>query len=337
MGDPDAIAGAVHKRRPVITVLTPVFNEQDNLERYYQTVRAVLLDNPDYQFEIIIIDDGSRDGSWQQIAALCVRDPRLRALRLSRNFGSHIAISAGFAHARGDAVATLACDLQDPPQVVVEFAHKWAAGAQIVWGHRQNRDDPWWRSWASRMFSRLIARHALPKDSLFATGSFFLVDRKVADCFNQFPERNRITFALVAWSGFSQDRVWYQRAARMAGQSGWTFAKMIRAMYDAFVGFSALPVRLMTWIGGIAFLFTFGLSTHVFINRLVGDPVPGWSGIMIALSTCFGVQFLLMGVVGEYLYRIYAEVVRRPLFFVQEQIRAPRIDERAPPCKHCGR
>src|SRR5262249_62022069 len=158
--------------------------------------------------------------------------------RLSRNFGSHVALSAGLMHAEGDAVALLACDLQDPPEVVFDFAARWREGARIVWGKRRTRADKAWRVAASKFFEWLTRRYAMPRGSQFTTGSFLLMDRKVLECFRQFQECNRITFALVAWTGFDQATVEYDRQPRRAGKSSWNWRGMLKAAYDTFLAFS---------------------------------------------------------------------------------------------------
>jgi dolichol-phosphate mannosyltransferase len=233
-----------------------------------------------------------------------------------------VALSAGMFNVDADAVATLACDLQDPPSTVVEFVERWRAGVSIVWGARRTREDSRPRVITSKLFNLLLRRYAMPEGSRFTTGSFFLIDRKVLDCFRQFPEHNRITFALVAWTGFDQEVVEYDRQRRMAGTSGWNFGRMFRTMYDAFVGFSTLPIRLMTIAGIGAFFLSMLLVVYLLVVVLAGSPLPGWTSQMLLLSSFFGVQFWLMAIAGEYLYRIYAEVVRRPLFFVSETTEA---------------
>jgi dolichol-phosphate mannosyltransferase len=302
-----------------VVVLTPVFNEASNLLHYEDSVRKVLLSRTDYRFEILFIDDGSSDGSWESIRQICARDPRFRGIRLSRNFGSHVALSAGIAVARADAYVVLACDLQDPPEVVLEFAARWREGAKVVWGKKRSRQDSWWRGPASKLFFWMLRRFAMPQGSKFTLGSFLLIDEQVAECIRQFEEHRRILFALVAWTGFDQAVVEYDRRQRTGGKSGWTFAKMLRTMYDAFVGFSYLPIRLMTLISLLAFLVAFVLGMHTFYCWIVGNPVPGWTSIMVGIATFFGIQFLLMGVSGEYLHRIYLEVVKRPLFFISDR------------------
>jgi dolichol-phosphate mannosyltransferase len=304
-------------RLPVVLVLTPVYNETAGLEAYEQAVRNTLLSRTDCDVRVLFIEDGSTDDSWQRIRAIAARDGRFRGIRLSRNYGSHIALSAGFASiGDADAVATLACDLQDPPEVVSRFIDAWKRGVDIVWGKRTTRDESSFRIWTSGLFEALIRKHAMPRRSHFTTGSFLLVDRKVADCFAQFQEHNRVTFALVAWTGFTEAVVEYERQRRRTGQSGWTYGRMVKTMYDTFIGFSQTPIRVMTITGGVVSLLTLPMAAYIVYHRIAGHPILGWTSTMLPLTLFFGLQFLMMGVVGEYLYRIYAEVVRRPLYFV---------------------
>jgi dolichol-phosphate mannosyltransferase len=307
---------------PRVVILTAVYNEEDALPLYEQAVSEVLLSRPDYDFRVLFIDDGSQDISWEIIREICKRDPRFEGIRLSRNFGSHTALCAGFAEAQGDAVTILACDLQDPPEVILEFLEKWETGVHIVWGRRRTRKDKFWRILTSNVFYQLMRRFAMPHGSQFTTGSFFLVDRRVAECMRQFQERSRITFALAAWTGFEQAPVDYDRRQRVSGVSGWNFSQMLKTMYDAFIGFSFLPVRLITLVGVVAFLLTLVLAAYLFYSWSTGNPVLGWTSQMMTMALFFGVQCFLMGIVGEYLYRIYAEVVRRPLYFISEQVKS---------------
>ncbi|MGE4167259.1 MAG: glycosyltransferase family 2 protein [Xanthobacteraceae bacterium] len=307
---------------PKVTVITPVYNEEGGLRAYAAAVNDVLMSRRDCTFEVILIDDGSRDASWTEIQEICRSSSRFRALRLSRNFGSHAAISAGLDIADGDAVATLACDLQDPPGVILEFVEKWRQGAQVVWGHRRSRADGGWQTATSKAFYHLVRRFAMPRDSKFATGSFLLVDRVVVEALRQFRELNRITFALVAWTGFRQEVVYYDRKARTTGTTGWTFRRMMKAMYDTFIGFSELPARLITVIGVAMWLFSLCLAAFVLGSYLIGSVLPGWTGIMLALTTFSGLLFLILGVIGEYLHRIYIEVTRRPIYIVSEALGA---------------
>jgi glycosyltransferase involved in cell wall biosynthesis len=305
--------------RPIVLLLTPVYNESAGLDAYEAGVTRTLLSRNDCDVRVLFIEDGSSDDSWRKICAIAARDARFRGIRLSRNYGSHIALSAGFASiGEAAAVATLACDLQDPPEVVSEFIDRWKAGADIVWGKRVSRDEPFIRIMTSRMFESLIRKHAMPPHSRFTTGSFLMVDRQVAECFAQFQEHNRVTFALVAWTGFREEVVEYQRQRRRTGRSGWTYGRMVKTMYDTLIGFSQTPIRLMTVTGGLVSLLTIPMAAYLLYHRIVGQPILGWTSVMLPMTLFFGLQFLMMGIVGEYLYRIYAEVVRRPLYFVSD-------------------
>lgn len=311
-----------------VVLITPVFNEADNLERYVSEVRDTLMTGSDVEFQVLFIDDGSSDDSWRLITEIAKADGRFRGIRLSRNFGSHTAIAAGIDHLEDvDAAVVLAADLQDPPETVLEFVQRWEDGAEIVWGRRLTRLDSRWKVLASRVFSRMLRRHAMPPGSKFTTGSFFLIDRKVVDAVSQFDEANRITFALVAWTGFEQDVVDYSRRKREAGSSGWSLTDMIRAFYDAFVGFSGLPIKLMEIAALLSFFIAVGLAAYLLIAALVREArVPGWTSQMLLLAVFFGVQFWLIAILGQYLSRIHREVVHRPLYFVSsdttEQFRA---------------
>jgi dolichol-phosphate mannosyltransferase len=311
----------VSERPARVTVVTPVYDEAAGLDAYEAAVTDVLLSRTDVDFTVLLVDDGSSDGSWPAIRELCARDPRFRAVRLSRNFGSHTALAAGFDHVDDDAgaVATLAADLQDPPETVLAFVEEWRRGAHIVWGERTVRGDARWRRAASRLFQGLLRRFAMPKGSRFTTGSFFLMDRVVLEAVRRFEEANRITFALVAWTGFDQARVPYERRERRSGVSGWSFGSMLRALYDAFISFSTLPIRVMTWVAIASVLVTLGLAGYFLAVGLTGTSAPGWASQMLLLSLFFGIQFWLLATLGEYLTRIHREAARRPLYFVSDR------------------
>lgn len=306
-------------RQPRVTIVTSVYNEQASLEMFRDEVSRTLLVDPDVHYEVLFVDDGSVDGSWDLIERFCAESPRFNGLRLSRNFGAHTADTAGIDHASGDAVAVLACDLQDPPETVRDFVQKWLGGAQVVWGSRRTRADKPARILAMKLFSWLVRNQALPKGSKFSTGGFFLLDRIVVDCFRKFREHNRITFALVAWTGFKQEVVLYDRRARQFGSSGWNVGKMIKAMYDTLIGFSNLLPRFITFLGAAIFLLNIPIAGYLIVNYFYSRPLPGWTGLMVALSFFFGVVCLMLGVMSEYLHRIYIETAGRPLYFVAQK------------------
>lgn len=313
---------------PKLYIITPIFNESDCLPTYVATVASVLLDRKDIDARVIFVDDGSTDASWQIIEHACATDERLSAIKLSRNFGSHVAISAGIDFCdSADVVCTLACDLQDPPEVILDFLDKWRDGAQIVWGKRKTRQDKKWKVWASGIFTRLLQRHAMPQGSQFCTGSFLLMDKKVVAAFKQFGERNRITFALVAWTGFVQSTVEYDRVARMAGVSGWSLSRMLKTMYDAFVGFSPLPIKMITATGLTFFIVDLMACIYLIICWFVGTSIQGWTSIVVLQLFLFGVLFLMLGIMGEYLSRIYTEVAGRPLYLVLQHVNIKQIEK----------
>jgi len=309
---------------PRLLVITPVYNEAANLDRFVGEVARTLLAAPDAEIRFLLVDDGSSDGSWAKIEQICQKNAAFSALRLSRNFGAHLALTAGMDHVGDvDVVATLAADLQDPPDTVLLFLDEWRKGASIVWGRRRTRRDHGWRRLVSMLFENLIRRHAMPRGSKFTTGSFFLADRRVVDCFREMREAARVTFALIAWTGFDQAVVDYDRVSRTAGKSGWTFGKMIHAFYDVVMSFSQMPARLLTMIGlatsalsGAALIYLIGIW-------LSSEVQPGWTGIMATMTLFFGILFLMLGIISEYLYRILLEAKKRPLYFVAKSVGAP--------------
>lgn len=308
--------------RPVrarLVVLTPVFNEAENLQAYCEAVSRVLFSRDDLDAEILFVDDGSSDASWKMIETACALYPRqIKGLRLSRNFGAHLALAAGFDHVRSDAdiVATLACDLQDPPETVISFVEKWRNGADIVWGARRTRLDTGWRKVASGLMERVLRRFAMPRGSKFRTGSFLLMDRRVLNCFLQYREHNRVTFALVAWTGFDQSVVEYDRQQRVHGQSGWSFWAILNTAYDVFIGFSPLPAKFLTGLGFSVFLASIMFIIYIMVIWFMRDVQPGWTGIMATLTFFFGLLFMMVGMIAEYLFRIFIETKSRPLYFI---------------------
>ena len=314
---------------PTLTIVAPVYNETENLPAFFAAVRDVLFTAPDINIRVILVDDGSTDASWSLIEQYAAADPRFTGVRLSRNFGAHIALSAGFDHvgSTSDMVSTLAVDLQDPPETVLAFVAHWRQGADIVWGSRRQRADKSWRRLASGIVERVLRDYAMPRQSQFRTGSFLLMDRVVLDCFLQYREHSRVTFALVAWTGFNQAVVDYDRVARRAGHSGWSFGRLLNSAYDVFIGFSPMPARLLTLLG--VGLFGASVAAICFILGIwfVRDVQPGWTGLMVTITFFFGILFMMIGIIAEYLYRIFIETKNRPLYFVAD--RAGRSDARA--------
>jgi glycosyltransferase involved in cell wall biosynthesis len=307
---------------PLLVLVTPVFNEAMLLEIYAAEVKRVLLERSDIEARVILVDDGSADDSWKIICRLVEVDHRFSAVRLSRNFGAHVALAAGFDHVPRDAdlIATLACDLQDPPEIILEFLEEWRKGANIVWGARRSRSEGPWRRAASRLLEIGLRRYAMPRHSRFQTGSFFLIERIVLDSVRQFREQARVTFALVAWTGFDQSIIPYDRRMRTGGRSGWTFAQMLNTAYDVFIGFSPVPAKVLTAFGFVMLITSIVAVFYLVFTWLVHDVQVGWTGLMATMTLCFGLLFLMIGISFEYLYRIFVETKNRPLYFVSQQV-----------------
>jgi polyisoprenyl-phosphate glycosyltransferase len=307
--------------RRVVAVVVPVFNERDNLQPFYTAVAEVIGSMPEYDWEFVFVDDGSRDGSFEVLARLRDADERVQALRFPRNFGSHVAIAAGIDYCRGDAAIVMAADLQDPPALIREFVARWRDGYDVVWGARTGRDESATRSFGMSVFYRLVRRFAIPSYPAGGTGSFCLISAPVIAAFRQCQERNRLTFGLVAWSGFRAMEVPYHRPRRLTGSSSWTLGKMLKAAADTFISFSSLPIRTISLLGVLVSALSFVFGVYVFFNQVFfGTRVQGWSSVMLVVLLLGGVQLLMIGVLGEYLQRILDEARGRPLYVIERRL-----------------
>lgn len=303
----------------LISVVVPAMNEQENVEPFYAEVKAVTNSLPDFDWEIIFVDDGSTDATVERLVALREKDPRVCVVQLSRNFGSYAAIKAGFDYARGDACITISADLQDPPELFQAFTARWQEGYEIVWGTREQRDDPWSKRLMADLFYGLIRRLALadlPEHGMDCG----LFDRKVVDAFRQIRDKNSITFMTIYWMGFRQARVPYHRHSRRFGTSKWPLGRRIKAALDVITAFSFLPVRLISYLGLLISTVAFIGAVFVLFNRLVlGIGGGGWPSLMITVLFLGGVQMLMLGIIGEYLWRINNEVRDRPQYIVMKE------------------
>lgn len=303
----------------LISVVVPAMNEQDSVRPFYEAVRAVIDSLTDFQWDIVFVDDGSTDQTVERILAIREEDPQVRLLQLSRNFGSYAALRAGFDYALGDAVITISADLQDPPHLFKAFTERWSEGNHIVWGVRERRDDPWSKRVAAGIFYRIIRYLAfanLPEQGMDCG----LFDRRVVDVFRQIRDKNSITFMTIYWMGFRQARVPYHRQSRQFGSSKWPVGKRINSALDVITAFSYLPVRISSYLGLIISIVSFIGALIVLFNRLVmGIGGWGWPSLMVAVLFMGGVQMLMLGIIGEYLWRINSEVRERPQYIVMEE------------------
>jgi polyisoprenyl-phosphate glycosyltransferase len=308
-------------KKPLLSLVIPCLNEEPAIRETYRRLSAVLT-AADIQVELVFVDDGSKDKTPEVLRELQFEDPRVRVVRLSRNFGHQIAITAGLEHAAGDAVAIIDADLQDPPEVLLEFVKKWLDGYDVVYGVRTEREgETTFKLWTAKAFYRLIDQLSDTKIPL-DTGDFRLMDRRVVDALLSMPERDRFVRGMVSWLGFSQISVAYKRAARFAGETKYPLFKMLKFATDGIVSFSILPLRLATWIGFLASgLSLLGIFVVV-LERYFGviGLVRGWSSTVIAVLFIGGVQLVCLGIIGEYVGRIYGETKRRPLYIVRERM-----------------
>ena len=306
-----------------LSIITPAFNEARSIPALHERLSAVLSDL-NVQWDWIVVDDHSRDGTWTVLQELAAREPRLKAIRLARNSGSHAAFACGLQQARGDCAVVLAADLQDPPETLPALLDKWRAGAKIVWAVREGREG---ESAATMGFARLyygIMRRFVGISEMPATGAdFFLLDRRVIDVLNVFKESNVSLLALLTWMGFRQDRIFYVKQARQHGRSGWNLEKKLKLVVDSVTSFTYKPIRFMSYAGFIVAMAGFFYALVVVVNALVGKPSPGWSSLMIVLLLVGGLQMLMMGVLGEYVWRALDEARGRPRFIVEDEIGLP--------------
>jgi len=307
--------------RALVAIVVPVHNEKDNLVRFHEEVSAVMRQLGDYDWEFVFVDDGSTDGSFEVLQTLRDLDPRVAAIRFPRNFGSHVAIAAGIDYSKGDAAVIMAADLQDPPSLIRDFVARWREGFDVVWGARSGRDDGKVRAWAMNRFYSLVRRIAIPSYPKGGTGSFCLITKPVMDAFRQMNERNRLTFGLIAWAGFRETQVPYHRPRRLVGASSWTTSRMLKAAVDTFVSFSFLPIRAISYFGLLVSLLSFLFGFYVLVNKLFfGTHVEGWTSVMLAVLLLGGVQLVMIGVLGEYLWRALDEARARPLYIIERTL-----------------
>lgn len=303
-----------------LSVVVPCLNEQEVICSTHQRLTAAL-EQAALEFEIIYVDDGSTDATPSLLRELQAQDARVRVVRFSRNFGHQVAITAGLEHASGDAVAIIDADLQDPPEVILEFLQKWMDGYDVAYGMRTERDgEPGYRLFVTKIFYRLLSRLSetpIPLD----TGDFRLMDRRVVEELLSMPERDRFVRGMVSWLGFSQVAVPFHRAARAAGKPKYSLLKLFRLAADGIFSFSVSPLRLAVWTGFCASGLAILAMAFAFFERIFGMVlVKGWTSTMIAILFMGGVQLICLGIIGEYVGRIYGESKRRPLYVIRESI-----------------
>ncbi|MBE2192996.1 MAG: glycosyltransferase family 2 protein [Anaerolinea sp.] len=303
----------------LISIISPVYHNAPSLPDLLKQFQELATKNASDDFEFIFVDDGSQDNSFEVLNRLVVDESRMRVIKLSRNFGSNAAILAGLSHARGEAVAAIAADLQDPPELLHEMIDHWRQGRKVVLAAREGRDDPGLTSVLADTFYSLFRRFAIktmPKRGF----DFFLIDRQVCDLIRGIQENNAYLMGLILWLGFDPKVIFYHRRAREKryGRSMWTFAKKLKYFADSFVAFSHMPVRAASLLGISISVLGLLYALLIIVLRIFGGRDPeGWTSLMVVMLVVSGVQILMIGVLGEYLWRSLDEVRHRPRFIVE--------------------
>jgi glycosyltransferase involved in cell wall biosynthesis len=306
--------------RPELSIVVPVHNEADNLPLLVERLKQVL-DGKVSSWELVCVDDGSRDGTLSVLKLLSAQDRRISAVSFSRNFGKEIAIAAGLDHASGDAVVIMDADLQHPPETILVFLEKWREGFLNVYGQRSDRND---ESRLKRNFAKLFYRlfasfgeTELPEGA----GDFRLLDRKVVDALRALPERARFSKGLYAWVGFASTGVTFDVAEREHGQSKFKYRKLFSFAFDGLSSFSTVPLKIATWTGAVIALISTFTALYFAIRTLVfGTDLPGFPSLIVSIMFFSGIQLVSLGMIGEYVGRIFAEVKRRPLYLIGERV-----------------
>jgi dolichol-phosphate mannosyltransferase len=304
---------------PTISVILPVYNECETLDKLKARLTSVLDERLGVSFEVLFVDDGSRDGSDRIIDDFHDRDPRFKAIHFSRNFGHQAALQAGLDAAAGDAVALMDADLQDPPELLEQFIEYWREGYDVVYAVRKKRKEVFWKRAAYNIFYRTmkgVSEIDVPLDA----GDFCLMDRRVVDTLVSLKERNRFLRGLRSWVGFRQIGVEYERSARHAGEPKYTLRKLMGLALSGYIGFSAMPLRLATLLGILTAGGGFLTALWAIIEKMIIKTPQGWVSLIAVTMIVGGVQLLMLGVIGEYLSRVYDEVRQRPGYIVRSRV-----------------
>jgi len=308
----------------LISVVAPIHNEAETIPELHRRLTSVLTELGDY--EIVLVDDGSTDRSWEHMLALAPADPHLRLLRLSRNFGHQAALTAGLEAARGDAVVLIDSDLQDPPELIPILVAKWREGFDVVYGLRTTREgETRFKRWTASTFYRLLrmmTRVEIPADA----GDFRLLSRRAVDALARMPERARFLRGMTSWLGFPQVGVPYDRDARYAGETKYPARRMLSFALDAITSFSTTPIRIVTGLGFVLVAFcVVVLGWTVYIKVFTNSAVQGWTSLLIVVLLLGGMQLVSLGIIGQYVGRIFEEAKQRPLFVVGETVEGGTI------------
>lgn len=313
--------------RPTLSLVLPVFNEEQVIPELHQQLQGFLGELA-LETEVVFVDDGSRDKTFELLRTLAEKDERYSVLSFSRNFGHQTAITAGVDHARGEAVVVMDADLQDPPSVVLEMIAKWRAGYDVVYGKRRSREgETFFKKLTAAIFYRLFAA-MIPIEVPLDTGDFRLMSRRVVLTLRALRETHRFVRGMVSWVGFKQTAVLYDRPARFAGETKYPLRKMVRFAIDGITSFSVLPLRVSTYLGiTVATLSVLYAIWAIVVHFVLHQTVPGWTATVVLIALLASVQLLMIGILGEYVGRIYEQVKARPLYVVRDRVNLKKDDD----------
>lgn len=304
----------------LLSVIVPVYNEENNIHALLDRLLPIL---QPYNYELILVDDGSKDKTAEKVKAEAEKNNRLKFLSFSRNFGHQMALTCGYAFAKGDCVITLDADLQDPPEIIPQMIEEWQKGAKIVYAKREKRDvDDFFKKQTALGFYQFInflSDRPIPQD----VGDFRLIDRDVVNFLNSLPEKSRFLRGLVAWGGYSEAYVYFTREKRHSGETHYTLGKMVNFALEGITAFSTKPLRMATYLGFLTSLFSVLVIIFKSIQHFIflqGDWVPGWASLFFAIVFLGGIQLITIGIIGEYIGKIYKELQNRPQYIVREKV-----------------
>lgn len=307
-----------------ISIVIPVYYNEDNLRPLYEDIKEKIIDTIDYEYEIVLVNDGSRDNSYSVMEELASKDSNIKIISLSRNFGSHAAILCGLSKCTGDCAIVKAADLQEPTELVLQMVDSWKKGNNVVLAVREGRDESKQQTLFANLYYWMVRKTALPS---MPKGGFdvYLLDRKVINVLMALDEKNSALTGQILWSGFKTDKVYYTRLAREIGTSRWTLRKKIRLVSDTLFSFSTLPIKAVTLIGTLSFFGSLIWAVLVFIFKLVGMiDVSGWTTLFIFNLFSFGVIMLTLGILGEYLWRTFDASRNRPPYIIEDENKLER-------------